>query len=219
MTLLGIELDVSYSRSLKDTILKATETMSPEMLVYFVTATWYSQDGHALPEVTENLGTASMVVMGISHSCITNVKVEGPKLLITTMSKSVSISRLGDNFYSSTAVAFGWYPTHGHAFLVNDVVQARGEVNLGSLLCHFPFSRLGSSALEAKLLFMGKSDKLKRFEIDSNGLMIRSIGDEVPANVCLVVILVNAVWIKVGVLHVSEDLIFEPEHDEFALKL
>lgn len=211
MTLLGIELDVSYSRSPRDTICKAAEIMSPEMLVHFVTATWYSQEGHALPEVIKDIGTASLVVMGISD-CIDDVNVEGLDLLITTKTSSVSISRLGDDFYSSQAVAMGWYATHGHAFLINGEVKARGEVDLGPLLYPGPTSRFGSGVLEAKLLFMGKS-QMKGFEIDSKGLMKRSVGDEVPANVCLVVCYVNAVWNKVGVLHVSEDLIFEQEPD------
>ena len=75
-----------------------------------------------LPEVLEYFEVAgSQVVMGISN-CITNIKVEGSDLMITTKTKSVSISHLGDNFYCTQAIGLGQYPSYWHAFLVNGEV-------------------------------------------------------------------------------------------------
>lgn len=79
----------------KDTICKTAKAMSPQKLAQFVTATWYSQHGHALPEVTADL----QVVMTISN-CITDIKVEESDLLITTKTKSVIISFLPIKSYN-----------------------------------------------------------------------------------------------------------------------
>ena len=169
-------------------------------------------------EVLEYFEVASsQVIMDISKY-ITDIKVEGLDLMITTKTKAVSILCLRDNFYNTKAIGLGQYPSYGHVFLVNGEVQACGKVDLGFVLYPYRTTRFTSGAFEAKLLFMGKS-QLKRFETDSNGLMTCSIGNEVPANVCLVICYKNAIWIKVGVLYVSEDLIFEPEPHKLNLKL
>lgn len=73
----------------------------------------------------------------------------------------------------------------------------------------------------AKLLFMGKSS-MKGFVANSDGtlnIVALSGNEEVPANVCLVVRQVNGVWIKIGVLHVSQDLIFDLDVEQLNLNL
>jgi hypothetical protein len=220
LTLLGIKLDVSYGLSLRDTICKAAKAMSPQMLAQFVTATWYSQYGHVLPEVTAD----SQVVMSISN-CFTNIKVEGDDLLITTMTKSVTISFLAFKAYNfRQSKVFGSnFEVFGRPCLLDGEVIARGEVDLTSngmgpmkLIYHQDLSN-ESASQRAKLLVMGKGS-MKGFVNDGSMNVGRSSGD-IPANVWLVVRHVNGVWIKIGVLYVSEDLIFDPKPEQLALKL
>lgn len=223
MTLLGIDLEVSYEISLRDTTCKAAKAMSPQMLVQFVTATWCSQHGHALPNVTAD----SQVVMNISD-CITDIKVEESDLLITTKTKSVIISFLSiisHNFRQSKVFGSN-YDSYGRACLLDGEVKARGEVDLtgmGPVDLNFDLDPADEYARHrAKLLFVGKSS-MKGFVANSDGrtlnIAARSGNEEVPANVCLVVRCINGVWIKIGVLHVSEDLIFDPEFEQLVLKL